>query len=101
MYTRINYFRLLVNKKINYFRLYRRMNNIATKYNNNKQVKELFRQQAKKKNLTMKEIAEKKNMLPQQLNNKFNNKRLSFSDLKELCDIIDTDIFIELKDKER
>lgn len=25
------------------------MNNIATKYNNNKQVKELFRQQAKKK----------------------------------------------------
>ena len=40
-------------------------------------------------------------MLPQQLNNKFNNKRLSFSDLKELCDIIDTDIFIELKDKER
>ena len=66
------------------------MNNIATKYNNNKQVKELFRQQAKKKN-----------MLPQQLNNKFNNKRLSFSDLKELCDIIDTDIFIELKDKER
>lgn len=49
----------------------------------------------------MKEIAEKKNMLPQQLNNKFNNKRLSFSDLKELCDIIDTDIFIELKDKER
>ena len=77
------------------------MNNIATKYNNNKQVKELFRQQAKKKNLTMKEIAEKKNMLPQQLNNKFNNKRLSFSDLKELCDLIDTDIFIELKDKER
>lgn len=70
-------------------------------YENNKQIKEVFKEQAKKKNMTMKEIALKKKILPQQLNNKFNNKRLSFSELKELCDLIDTDIYIELREKEK
>lgn len=75
------------------------MINIKFIYKDNKQVKEIFKQQAKEKNYTMKEIAEKLNMAPQQLNNKFNNKRLSLTELKKLCNLIDKDIQIEFIDK--
>lgn len=36
---------------------------------------------------------------PQQLNNKFNNKRLSFDDLKQFLDVVGCEFEISFKDK--
>ena len=51
-------------------------------YQNNKQVKDEFRKMLIDKDVTMSQVAERLEIIPQQLNNRFNNKRISLSDLQ-------------------
>ena len=69
-------------------------------YENNKQVKNEFKKVAIDKNISMAEIARKCDMIPQQLNNRFNNTRLALSDLNEWCNAMGCDLIIEFRKKE-
>ena len=52
-------------------------------YENNKQVKSEFRKLTIDNDITMSMVADRLGIVPQQLNNKFNNSRLALSDLNE------------------
>ena len=52
-------------------------------------------------NMTMTEVAKKCGIVPQQLNNKFNNNRLALSDLKEWCNILDCDLIINFRNRKK
>ena len=58
------------------------------KYTDNKQVKNEF------KNITMSMVADRLGIVPQQLNNKFNNSRLALSDLNEWLHCIGYELYI-------
>ena len=53
------------------------------KYTDNKQVKNEFKKLTIDNNITMSMVADRLGIVPQQLNNKFNNSRLALSDLDE------------------
>ena len=65
-------------------------------YNDNKQVKSEFKKMAIDCNMTMTDIARECNLIPQQLNNRFNNSRLALSDLKEWCNAMGCDLVIDI-----
>ncbi len=64
-------------------------------YENNKQVKNEFKKIVIDENITMSEVAAKLDIVPQQLNNKFNNSRLALSDLKEWLNCIGYELHVE------
>lgn len=69
-------------------------------YSSNQQVKAEYKELLKSKNVTMKQASELLELsTPQQLNNKFNNKRLSFDDLNKFLDVIGCEFEISFKDK--
>ena len=58
-------------------------------YEDNKQLKEIYKELLKKNGLTMLEASKLLGLsTPQQLNNKFNNKKISLSDLKNFLSIM-------------
>lgn len=67
------------------------------KYEDNKQVKNEFKKIVIDENITMSEVAERLEIVPQQLNNKFNNSRLALSDLKEWLAIIGYELELNFK----
>ena len=74
------------------------------KYEDNKQVKNEFKKIVIDENITMSEIADKLEIVPQQLNNKFNNRRLALSDLKEWLNCIGYELhidFVPVESKEK
>ena len=66
-------------------------------YSNNKQLKDEYRKLLIDKGLTMTDIATKLNIVPQQWQNKFNNKRIAFSDLAEWLDLVGYELVIDFK----
>lgn len=67
-------------------------------YEDNKQLKEIYKELLKKNGLTMLEASKLLGLsTPQQLNNKFNNKKISLSDLKNFLSIIGYDYEITIK----
>lgn len=69
-------------------------------YSDNQQLKSEFKELIKSKNITMKQVSKRLDLsTPQQLNNKFNNKRLSFDDLKQFLDVVGCEFEISFKDK--
>lgn len=67
-------------------------------YEDNKQLKEIYKELLKKNGLTMLEASKLLGLsTPQQLNNKFNNKKISLSDLKKFLSIIGYDYEITIK----
>ena len=52
-------------------------------FSENEQIKKEFKKIVIDEGLTMVEVANRCNLIPQQLNNKFNNNRIAFTDLKE------------------
>lgn len=70
-------------------------------YKDNKQVKNEFKKVAIDYNMTMSDIAKKCNLIPQQLNNRFNNSRLALSDLKMWCNAMDCDLIIDIKKRSK
>ena len=71
------------------------------KYENNKQVKNEFKKMTIDCNITMTDIAKKCDMIPQQLNNRFNNSRLALSDLKQWCDAMDCDLVVDFVKRDK
>lgn len=51
-------------------------------FSDNEQLKKEFKKIVIDEGLSMVEISKRLDILPQQLNNKFNNSRISFNDLK-------------------
>lgn len=67
-------------------------------YEDNKQLKEIYKELLKKNGLTMLEASKLLGLsTPQQLNNKFNNKKISLSDLKKFLSIMGYDYDITIK----
>jgi transcriptional regulator with XRE-family HTH domain len=67
-------------------------------YEDNKQLKEIYKELLKKNGLTMLEASKLLGLsTPQQLNNKFNNKKISLSDLKKFLSIMGYDYEITIK----
>lgn len=72
--------------------------NINFTYEDNKQLKEIYKELLKRNGMTMKEASQLLGLsTPQQLNNKFNNKNVSLSDLKEFLAIMGYDYDIVIK----
>ena len=69
-------------------------------YEDNKQGKNEFKKIVIDENITMSEVAAKLDIVPQQLNNKFNNSRLALSDLKQWLAIIGYELELNFKKKE-
>lgn len=70
---------------------------IMFKYVSNHQVKKEFKKAVIDHDTTMVAIAQKCGINRQQLNNRFNNNRLAFSDLSKWCDAMDCDLIIDFK----
>ena len=68
-------------------------------YEDNKQVKNEFKKIVIDENITMSIVADKLGIVPQQLNNKFNNSRLALSDLKEWLNCIGYELELNFKKK--
>lgn len=64
-------------------------------YNDNKQVKTEYKKVLLDEGISMTDVARKLDMIPQQLNNKFNNTRLAFSDIEKFLDAIGYDLSID------
>ena len=64
-------------------------------YTDNKQVKNEFKKLTIDNNITMSMVADRLGIVPQQLNNKFNNSRLALSDLSEWLHCIGYDLQID------
>lgn len=64
-------------------------------YTDNKQLKKEFKKLAIDNDITMSEVAKRNNMIPQQLNNRFGNTRLAFSDIRQYLNSIDYDLMID------
>ena len=64
-------------------------------YTDNKQVKNEFKKLTIDNNITMSMVADKLGIVPQQLNNKFNNSRLALSDLNEWLHCIGYELQID------
>lgn len=70
-------------------------------YNNNRQVKDEFKKAAIDHGVSLTEVARRCDLIPQQLNNQFANKRLALSDLKLWCDAMDCDLVLEIRSREK
>ena len=69
-------------------------------FSENEQIKKEFKKIVIDEGLTMAEIAKRCDLIPQQLNNKFNNNRIAFTDLKQFLNSIDYELQIEFVKKE-
>lgn len=69
-------------------------------YKDNKQVKNEFKKIVIDESITMSIVADRLEIVPQQLNNKFNNSRLALSDLKEWLNCIGYELELNFKKKE-
>lgn len=69
-------------------------------YNDNKQLKNEFKKLIIDENVTMTEVAQRCGLIPQQLNNRFNNSRIAFTDIKQYCDALGYDLVIDFKKKD-
>ena len=69
-------------------------------YQNNKQIKDEFRKMLIDKDITMAQVAERLEIVPQQLNNRFNNKRIALADLQAWLDVVGCDLKISFVDRQ-
>lgn len=69
-------------------------------YEDNKQLKNEFKKLVIDNNTTMTDVANKCDMIPQQLNNRFNNARFAFTDLKKYLGVLGYDLQIEFIKKD-
>lgn len=69
-------------------------------YKDNKQVRDEIKKMLIDKNISMVQVAGRLNIVPQQLNNRFNNKRIALSDLQSWLDAVGCDLKITFVDRE-
>ena len=65
------------------------------KYDNNEQVKIEFKKTVVSEKRTMTSVANNYGMIPQQLNNKFNNERIGLNELSSWLDALGYDLYID------
>ena len=65
-------------------------------YKDNQQIRSEIKKTAIDHDIPLSKIANICGITPQQLNNRFNNKRLSLSDLSAWCDAMDCDLVIDI-----
>ena len=65
------------------------------KYDNNEQVKIEFKKTVVSEKRTMTSVANNCGMIPQQLNNKFNNELLGLNELSSWLDALGYDLYID------
>lgn len=70
------------------------------KYKNNEQVKKEFKCVVTMENETMTSVAKKCGMIPQQLNNRFNNDRIGLNDLEQWLNVMGYDLYIDFRKRE-
>lgn len=70
------------------------------KYDNNEQVKIEFKKTVVSEKKTMTSVASRCGMIPQQLNNKFNNERIGLNELRNWLDAIDYDLYIDFRKRD-
>lgn len=70
------------------------------KYVDNEGLKKEIKKNIIDNNYTQKEIAEKMGMIPQTYNTLINKKNFSFNDLKRICDAMNCDLYIDIREKE-
>lgn len=70
-------------------------------YEDNKQLKNEFKKVVEDNYTTMTAVAAKCGMIPQQLNNRFNNARIALTDVKLWCDAIGCDLVIDIVKRDR
>lgn len=70
------------------------------KYTDNKEVKKEFKKIVLDENETMTSTAIKCGLIPQQLNNRFNNERIGLNDLSEWLNALGYDLYIDFRKKE-
>lgn len=70
------------------------------KYDNNEQVKIEFKKTVVSEKKTMTSVANNCGMIPQQLNNKFNNERIGLNELSSWLDAIDYDLYIDFRKRD-
>lgn len=70
-------------------------------YKSNKQIKDEYKKILIDTGMSMTFVADKLDIVPQQLQNKFANKRLAFSDLQEWLDLIGYELVIDFKLKSK
>lgn len=68
-------------------------------YKDNKQLKIEFKKVLLDEGLRMADVARRLDIVPQQLNNKFNNTRIGFADLAQWLDVVGYDLEITFKKK--
>ena len=68
-------------------------------FSENEQIKKEFKKIVIDEGLTMVEVANRCDLIPQQLNNKFNNNRIAFTDLKQFLNSIGYELQIEFVKK--
>ena len=64
-------------------------------YKDNKQLKNELKKVVIDNDLTMAEVAKRCDLLPQQLNNRFNNSRVGFNDMRQYLNCIGYDLVID------
>lgn len=70
------------------------------KYTDNKEVKKEFKKIVLNENETMTSTAIKCGLIPQQLNNRFNNDRIGLNDLSEWLNALGYDLYIDFKKRD-
>lgn len=70
------------------------------KYDNNEQVKIEFKKTVVSEKKTMTSVVNKCGMIPQQLNNKFNNERIGLNDLSNWLDAIGYDLYLDFRKRD-
>ena len=69
-------------------------------FSDNEQLKKEFKKIVIDEGLSMVEISKRLDILPQQLNNKFNNSRISFNDLKMFLNACGYDLQVDFIKKD-
>ena len=69
-------------------------------FSENEQIKKEFKKIVIDEGLTMVEVANRCDLIPQQLNNKFNNNRIAFTDLKQFLNSIGYELQINFIKKQ-
>lgn len=67
------------------------------KYTDNEQLKKELDKLLIDKGLTKREVAEKMQCKPQQLNNILKKRNLAFTDIQRILQAIDSELYIEIK----
>lgn len=68
-------------------------------YLNNEQIKKYIDKILIDKSITKVELANRMDCKPQQLNNILNKRNLAFRDVQRICNALDCNLYIEIRDK--